>query len=313
MIKPLLGLFILALLVFGVVVLADYFLAPPPPSQSTPEQPAKRAVSAEKKPPKVAAVPPKYEVFPPVDKAPPEPSPPAPRPIPPEKKPPAHGLPRVAIIIDDLGYDHKIAAKFISLDAALTFAVLPHSPFQKKIANMANAKGRQTMLHLPMEPNKYPSVNPGPGTLLSTMPPDELIAMLEDNLAAVPHIRGVNNHMGSKFTAASDQINQVFSVLKQRGLFFVDSRTTSSTVCRPSAKLFQLPFAQRDVFIDHFQKSDFIRKQLNELVRIAIRNGQAVGIGHPHAVTYRILKEMLPEIQNKVQVVPASEIVSKAG
>jgi polysaccharide deacetylase 2 family uncharacterized protein YibQ len=219
----------------------------------------------------------------------------------------------VAIIIDDLGYDHKIAAKFLSLEVPLTFAILPHSPFQKKIADMAHASGIQTMLHLPMEPNKYPSVNPGPGTLLSTMAPNELIAQLEENLDAVPYIKGVNNHMGSKLTTGSDQIHQVFSVLKQRGLYFVDSRTTRETICRSSAKLFQLPFAQRDVFIDHFQKPDFIRKQLKELVLIAHRKGQAVGIAHPHKVTYRILKELLPEIREKVQVVPASEIVSRVG
>jgi polysaccharide deacetylase 2 family uncharacterized protein YibQ len=312
-VKPLLGLSILALLVLAAVLVTDFFLAPSPPTRSAPEQTARRVDRSQKQPPKVAAAPPEYEVFPPDEKIPPEPSLPEPKPIPPEKIPPVPDRPRVAIIIDDLGYDHKIAAKFISLDAALTFAVLPHSPFQEKIANMAHARGKQTMLHLPMEPDKYPSVNPGPGTLLSTMPPDELIAQLENNLAAVPYIKGVNNHMGSKFTAASDQIHQVFSVLKQRGLFFIDSRTTGSTVCRPAARLFQLPFAQRDVFIDHFQKSDFIRKQLKELVRVARRNGQAVGIAHPHMITFRILKEMLPEIKNQVQVVPASEIVSKAG
>ena len=310
--KPLLGLSVLALMVLVAVLAADFFLAPSPPTRSTPEQTAKPAGRSENQSPEVAALPPKYEVFPPVEKEKPEPARPAPKSIPPEKPSPVPGRPKVAIIIDDLGYGHRIAAKFISLDAALTFAVLPHSPFQEKIANMVHAEGKQTMLHLPMEPDKYPSVNPGPGTLLSTMPPDELIAQLEDNLAAVPHIKGVNNHMGSKLTTASEQMNQVFSVLKQRGLFFVDSRTTRSTVCRPSAKLFQLPFAQRDVFIDHFQKTDFIRKQLKELVRIARRNGYAVGIAHPHTVTYRILKEMLPEIQNQVQVVPASEIVSKA-
>ena len=312
LLKPLLGLSILALMVLVAVLAADFFLAPSSPTRSTPEHSEKSFARTEKPAPEVAAIPPQYEVFPPVEKVPPKPARPATRPIPPEKPSTVPGRPKVAIIIDDLGYDHNMAAKFISLDAALTFAVLPHSPFQKKIADLAHAKGKQTMLHLPMEPNKYPSVNPGPGTLLSTMPPDELIAQLEENLDAVPHIKGVNNHMGSKFTTGSDQMNQVFSVLKQRGLFFVDSRTTSLTVCRPSARLFQLPFAQRDVFIDHFQKADFIRKQLKDLVRVARRNGYAVGIGHPHAITYRILKELLPEIQNQVQVVPASEIVSRA-
>lgn len=313
-VKPLLGLSILALLVLAMVVLADFFLTPLQPTRPVPEPTAEPAVQPEKQPAQRAALPPRYEVFPPDDTAPPpEPSPPATRPAPPEKTPPVSERPKVAIIIDDLGYDRKIAAKFLSLHVPLTFAVLPHSPFQKKIADMAHARGVQTMLHLPMEPDKYPSVNPGPGTLLSSMAPDELIAQLEENLDAVPHIQGVNNHMGSKLTAAADQINQVFSVLKQRGLYFVDSRTTRETVCRPAAKLFQLPFAQRDVFIDHFQEPEFIRKQLKELVRIAHRQGHAVGIAHPHQLTYRILKELLPEIHEEVQIVPASEIVARVG
>ena len=311
-VKPLLGVSILVLVVVAAVLLADFMLDPAPPAETAPVRAAKPAVKPDP-PPKVAAAAPKYEIFPPIEPALPKPPPALPNPIPPDKTPPVHGRPRIAIIIDDLGYDKRMAAKFLSLDAAITFAVLPHSPYQKTIADLAHAKGRETMLHLPMEPKEYPSTNPGPGTLLSTMSPDELIRQLEENLAAVPHIKGVNNHMGSKLTTASEQIHQVFSILKKRGLFFIDSRTTGSTVCRPAAKLLQVPFAQRDVFIDHFQKADFIRKQLKDLVRIARRNGQAVGIAHPHGITFRILKELLPEIQNEVQVVPASEIVALVG
>ena len=312
LLKPLAGVSILALLVLAAVLLADLLIEPVPAVLPKPGKVAKPSVRPDPPAPKAAAALPKYEVFPPVE---PLPEPPAalPEPVPPEKGPTVHPRPRIAIIIDDLGYDKRMAKKFISLEAALTFAVLPHSPHQKSIADMAYARGRETMLHLPMEPREYPSVNPGPGTLLSSMSPDELIRQLEENLAAVPHIKGVNNHMGSKLTAGSDQINQVFTILKKRGLFFVDSRTTGSTVCRPAAKLLQVPFAQRDVFIDHFQKPEFIRKQLKELVRIARRNGQAVGIAHPHGLTYRILKEVLPEILNEVDVVPASEIVAKVG
>jgi polysaccharide deacetylase 2 family uncharacterized protein YibQ len=312
LLKPLLGLSIVVLVVLTAVLLVDLLLEPASPDRPVPARTTKPAVQPDPQP-KATAVAPKYEVFPPTEPAPEETSPPLPEAIPADKKPPVPGRPRIAIIIDDLGYDKQMAAKFLSLDAALTFAVLPHSPHQKTIADLAYAKGRETMLHLPMEPKEYPSTNPGPGTLLSTMSPDELIRQLEDNLAAVPHIKGVNNHMGSKLTTASDQIHQVFSILKKRGLFFVDSRTTGATVCRPAAKLLQVPFAQRDVFIDHFQKSDFIRKQLKDLVRIAHRNGQAVGIAHPHGITYRILKELLPEIQNEVKVVPASEIVALVG
>jgi uncharacterized protein len=160
-----------------------------------------------------------------------------------------------------------------------------------------------------MEPIEYPEVNPGPGTLLSSMSPDELIRQLEDDLNTLPGIKGVNNHMGSKLTSESTQMYQIFSILKQRGLFFIDSRTTADSMGRPSARLFQIPFAERDVFIDHYQKPDFIRKQFKELIRKARLKGYAVGILHPHSITYQILHETLPDLQNQVQLVSASKIV----
>jgi hypothetical protein len=228
---------------------------------------------------------------------------------PPENIPvPDEKLPLVALIVDDLGYDKKIAKKFLALNVNLTFSILPHSPFQNEIARLASSKGIEIMLHLPMEPVEYPDVNPGPGTLLSSMSPDELIGQLEDDLNALPGITGVNNHMGSKLTAESTQMYQIFSILKQRGLFFIDSRTTSDSMGRPSARLFQIPFAERDVFIDHYLKPNFIRKQIKELIRIARSNGAAVGILHPHSTTYQILREELPELQNQVQLVSASKI-----
>jgi polysaccharide deacetylase 2 family uncharacterized protein YibQ len=164
-----------------------------------------------------------------------------------------------------------------------------------------------------MEPIEYPSVNPGPGTLLTSMTPDQLIHQLKEDLKAVPYIKGVNNHMGSKMTAESSRLYQIFSVLKERNLYFIDSRTTSQTLCKPSARLFQIPFAQRDVFLDHLQDAEFIRKQIKELIRVAQHNGYAVGIGHPHLITINILREMLPELQKKVKLVPASEIVHFVG
>ena len=113
------------------------------------------------------------------------------------------------------------------------------------------------MLHLPMEPSEYPMVNPGPGALLSSMSADELIAQLKKDLQSVSSIKGVNNHMGSKMTQHSAQMYQIFSILKKEGLYFIDSRTTSKTLCKPSARLLQVPFAERDVFLDHIPKSRF--------------------------------------------------------
>jgi uncharacterized protein len=234
-------------------------------------------------------------------------------PTPPEPPAPLKKPPRVAIIIDDLGHDRPLAEKFINLNAALTLAVLPHSPHQESIARMAHDRSLEVMLHLPMEPVEYPEVNPGPGALLASMGPDELVRVLEENLRAVPHIRGVNNHMGSRLTANSEQMYQVFSTLKRHGLYFIDSRTTDESVCRPSARLFQVPFSQRDVFLDHLHDPVNIRKQIRELVRIAQRKGEAVGIGHPHPATYSILKEELPTLRRQVEIVPASHLVRPFG
>lgn len=285
------------------------------PSEPAAAKPPGRAAGTEKP---AAAQPPLYEVFPEKAASPKTPAaesdalqaalPPAPPEPPPLKKPP-----RVAIIIDDLGYDRQLAEKLIDLNAPFTFAILPHSPHQAAIARLAHDRGLEIMLHLPMEPVEYPEINPGPGALLTSMGPDELLQVLEQNLKAVPYIKGVNNHMGSRLTANSEQMYQVLSALKRHGLYFVDSRTSDVSVCRPSARLFQIPFTQRDVFLDHAHDPTSIRKQIRELVRIAQRKGEAVGIAHPHPATYTILKEELPALRQQVEIVPASRLARVLG
>jgi len=293
------GLSILVLLVAIAGLLTHFLITPEKPSK--PAAPAKSIPAAKKS----SAERPTFEIYPSKE------VPPVIKPV----KPPTTDkqLPLVAIIIDDLGYDKKMALKLSTLNARLTFSILPYSPFQKTIARLSREKGFGVMLHLPMEPLEYPDVDPGPGTLLTSMTPDQLTRQLEKDLDAVPYIRGVNNHMGSKMTAESSQMYQIFSILKKRGLYFVDSRTTAETLCKPSARLFQIPFAQRDIFLDHLVEAQFIRKQLKELVRIAQRNGYAVGIGHPHSLTYQVLHEMLPDLQKKIRLVPAAEIVHPVG
>ena len=297
----------LAIVVVVVVVtgLLLYHLLPPKLTSTAPKLP--RA----KTPP--AAAKPTFEIYPKETRPPVKPAVKknTPQPIP--KPGTRKSLPLVALIIDDLGYDRKIAKKFAQLNVALTFSILPHSPFQQTIVQLAESNGLEIMLHLPMEPVEYPEVNPGPGTLLTSMSADELIAQLDENLNALPNVKGVNNHMGSRLTAESTQLYQIFSVLKQRGLFFIDSRTSAESLCEPSARLFQIPFAERDVFIDHYTTPKFIRNQIRELIRVARRNGQAVGILHPHATTLKILQEMLPDLQDQVRLVPASKIVRPVG
>lgn len=222
-------------------------------------------------------------------------------------------LPKVALIIDDIGYDSGIVKDFIRLETPLTLSILPQSPQKQRILDLAQSAGLDIMLHQPMEPSEYPKINPGPGTLFSAMSPDERIRVLSQNLDEIPNVKGVNNHMGSRMTANSEQMRQILSVLKQRDLFFVDSRTTAATICRMSAELLQVPFGERDVFLDHRQNHDFIEKQMRELVRLARAHGEAIGIAHPHASTYRVLKRLIPELKTSVAFVPVSTLVKPSG
>lgn len=231
-----------------------------------------------------------------------------------EEGPPKRSrLPKIAIIIDDIGYSRPIAAQLAELDKNITFSVLPNAPHCRSIAKEAHKKGLEIMMHLPMEPNEYPRINPGPGALLVSMAPDELTGLLKSHIAAIPWVKGVNNHMGSRMTSHSSKMYQIFVVLKKEGLFFVDSRTSSQSLCRPSARLLQIPFAERDVFLDHRQTRKAIRRQIRLLVTVAEKKGSAVGIGHPHKVTVDALREELGFIKSSVEIVHASKLVKPLG
>ena len=306
LLKALAGTAILGALVVTIGFLI-YQLAPPQPPAPSPKA---KSVRADKPVPKKK---PTFEIYPQEKPAPQQPLAKKDIPTAIPKPVPQKELPAVALIIDDLGYDKKIAKKFAQLDVIMTFSILPHSPFQERIAKLARSKGLEVMIHMPMEPVEYPQVDPGPGTLLTSMSPDELITQLDHNLDSLPDVKGINNHMGSRITAESAQMYQIFSVLKKRGLFFIDSRTTAESLGEPSARLFKVPFARRDVFIDHHVKADFIRMQIEELIRVAQKNGKAVGIMHPHATTFQVLQEMLPDLKGQVQLVPASKVVHPVG
>ena len=218
--------------------------------------------------------------------------------------------PGVAIIIDDIGFDMKAAYAFAALDVNITISILPVAPFAVKIARKLHTQGVKLMLHLPMEPVEYPKVDPGPGAILSIMSPDEVLKTLRMNLEAVPHITGVNNHMGSAITALSPQMHQIFTVLKKRELFFIDSLTSKASLCSQAARLLQVPFGQRDVFLDNIQEKKYIKKQLKRLIAVAIRHGTAIGIGHPYPATLLALKDEMPYLKKKVRIVPASTLAA---
>ena len=219
------------------------------------------------------------------------------------------GLPKIALIIDDLGYDAEMAISFFELDLPLSFSVLPLAPFTETIAEEANRRGRELMLHLPMEPKNYPSLNPGPGALLTEMDDKEIERTLKTHLHRVKGSQGVNHHMGSYFTEQKDKMDVVLRELKKRNLFYIDSRTTSETVALRTAKRMGVPAARRHVFLDNEISAKSIRAQMERLLGMARHSGAAIGIGHPHKETLQVLKEYERRLNGKVKVVPASELV----
>jgi uncharacterized protein len=316
--KAAMGLALLGILVVCTGVLAHHLLlrapygrmatptAPPSVKETTSQKVLPKSaspVAASKEPMRHNV--PTYEIF---DHN--TPADPTPKSIP---ATPGKQQPLVAIIIDDMGYDFNLAKRFLDMEGPLTFSMLPQGPFTSEIIAKAHAKGHEIMLHLPMEPMEYPQISPGPGALLMQMTPDELLAQLDTDLAAIPHVKGVNNRMGSRLSTQAPQMRQIFSRLKSRGLYYVDSRTTKETIARPSAERLHLPFAERDIFIDHFQDADFIRKQLRQLVKRAYAQGYAIGIAHPHSLTVELMRAALPRLKEQVTLVPASRVVEEAG
>jgi uncharacterized protein len=217
--------------------------------------------------------------------------------------------PRVAIIIDDMGYDKKIADSLMGLHLALTFSVLPYAPHAQSVSREAAARGFQVLLHLPMEPKDYPAVHPGEGALLLRMQAGEIAATLAQDLKQVPGARGVNNHMGSGFTEDDEKMSVLLSQLKKRRLFYIDSRTSSRAVGFELAARMGVPAAKRSIFLDNDVDPRAIRMQLERLMGMARHAGSAIGIAHPHRETVAALREGAERISREMDVVPVSELL----
>ncbi len=221
---------------------------------------------------------------------------------------PGRGRAKLAIILDDLGYDRGAADAILQMPFPLTISVLPHLPHSTDIAEDCFRRGYQVMLHLPVESDS--GENAEAVELRPGMPPELVARAVEDMLETVPHAVGVNNHQGSLGTADGALMDEVMPALRDRDLFFVDSRTSAHSVAFDAARRAHVPTASRDVFLDDAQDAESVRRSLEEAVRDARMRGAAVAIGHPHAVTLEVLDEELPRITHEgVQLVFVSQLV----
>ncbi len=222
---------------------------------------------------------------------------------------PGEHKPEIAIVIDDVGLDMRGSKRAIDLPAYVTLSFMPYATRLKEQTKEARDNGHELLLHMPMEPVGHD--DPGPGALLVGLPPEELRERFQTALASFIGFDGVNNHMGSKFTADAEGMEMVVNELQQRHLFFLDSRTSAKSVGESVARANGLPTIARDVFLDDEISLDAIRAQLAQTEHVARRKGYAVAIGHPHAATLEVLEQWLPDAEARgFTFVPIKELVA---
>ena len=216
--------------------------------------------------------------------------------------------PRLAIIIDDLGYDRSAADAVLALSFPLTVSVLPHLPLSSEVAEEAQRRGDQVMLHLPME-SEADGAKPEDIELRVGMNAAQVNETLAGMLETVPYAVGVNNHQGSRATADPALMQALMPALRQRGLFFIDSRTDAKTVAYDTAERNGVRAASRKVFLDDVASREAILKQLELAARDAQRDGFTIAIGHPRPATIAALSDGVPHLEaNGIHLVFASQL-----
>jgi hypothetical protein len=231
----------------------------------------------------------------------------------PDLKPPVRPItgkkPRIAIIIDDFGQNYDRARCFFDLDFPVAFSIMPFLAASQKVAQTAHRKGFDVMLHMPMEPSGWPDTDAGPGVLLLSMDRSEVQARIKAAIRAVPHVVGINNHMGSRFTADRLHIGWALAEIKEHNLFFVDSLTTTRSKAYDEARRIGLATARRAIFLDNVQNAQAIRIQLKKLVAQARRHGRAIGIGHVYPITCQVLKSEYNYLNTNAELVGITSLV----
>ncbi len=212
---------------------------------------------------------------------------------------------RVAFVIDDVAYETASMDRFASLGIPLTFAILPREKHSKELSEKAIALNFPVMLHLPMEPLDVVHNDPGPTGMYLKMSDAELKTQFDKNVASVPNIVGINNHMGSAFTENEAKMDLVMEWVKTRGVYFLDSRTTGHSVVCKEAKSVGVPCLANETFLDNADDVKSIEKQLDLVMKLALHEGQTIAIGHyRRKFLVQALANKLPEFKARgVEVV----------
>jgi polysaccharide deacetylase 2 family uncharacterized protein YibQ len=214
---------------------------------------------------------------------------------------------QVAIIIDDIGYRQSDAAA-LTLPGAITFAILPHTPYGKTLALQAYSKNNDVILHIPMEAENGKKL--GPGALTIEMNEQSIRHELSLAFAEIPFAIGMNNHMGSKLTKLYTPMMWTMRFLKERDLIFIDSVTTNKTKAERIALQLGVPTAHRQIFLDNELTREYIDQQFMQLIDHAQRFNSVVAIAHPHPETIVALNRLIPLLTElNIDLVPISTLI----
>ncbi len=218
------------------------------------------------------------------------------------------GAGKLAIVIDDMGEDVQFAKGLSKLGVPASFSIWPDSSNRDAVLKLAKGSGNVVLIHLPMQPKGYPAVNPGKNALLVSMTADQIRAAVRLAAGKVPGAIGINNHMGSQFTENTTGVRVALEAINERGMFFLDSKTTPVSAAPQEAKKLGLRILERDVFLDNELSVAAILTQLRKAEDVARAKGQAIAIGHPHPETLQALQQWLKRKDDSVQIVPLTSL-----
>ena len=205
---------------------------------------------------------------------------------------------KLAIIIDDCGTDIKAVRTLLNLDIPFTFSILPNKDFSSDILAAVNTKGRVALLHLPMEPINRAAMSEGSNTIVTEMTNQQISDLTRRHLKGLYGVMGVNNHQGSKITANREQMKAVLNVLKEQGIFFVDSKTNSETIARDVAREMGVKTCMNDKFLDNSTNPEAIKEEVYKVMELAEQNGSAIAICHARPNTVAMWSKYVQEFKD---------------
>lgn len=208
---------------------------------------------------------------------------------------------QLAIVLDDIGNSQN-DFQALTLPAAITFSILPYTPYAKKMARLAQQQGRELLLHIPMQA-KTNNEKLGAGALMLNMQEQQFKECLSQSLRYLPDATGINNHMGSVLTEEVKQMQWTMDILQKQGLYFLDSRTTAQSIAENTAKQSGVPALRRHVFLDNIKTKQAMEKQFQHAIKFAQKNLSVVIIAHPYPQTIAFLSEKFNQQNKQVKLV----------